>query len=81
MALLWGRAQEKLWLGMPGIWDGAGRKSDALSLAYASWGLCPRPGSVFPVPCGQGRSPSKGAGLWSVGADGWREGCSSGPRN
>lgn len=41
-----------------------------------SWGLCPRPGSVFPFPWASKpvKELSKGQD-WSLGADGWREGC------
>lgn len=49
VALLLGWAQEKLWLGMPGTWDGAGSLMRSLQQMH-SWGLCPRPGSVFPFP-------------------------------
>lgn len=49
-----------------------------------SWGLCPRSGSVFPFPWASkpARHPGQRAGdsVSSPVVDGWREGCSSGPR-
>lgn len=59
MALLLGWAQEKLWLGMPGTWDGAGRKSDALSSANAQLGAVPQ--ARVNVPFSLGLQASEGA--------------------
>lgn len=59
MALPLGWAQGKLWRGMPGTWDGAGRKSDAPSLAYAQLGAVPQ--ARAGVPCSVGLRAREGA--------------------
>lgn len=48
MVLLLSWAQDKLWLGMPGMVHG-GLLMQPLWLMN-SWGLCPRSGSVFSFP-------------------------------